>query len=66
MLTDSEQKKLVFVGQDFDSSDYIYTNFIYKSDEKYNKYFKIPKNFIKIRDYKIKNVLIYSIFKKQN
>lgn len=66
MLTDSEQKKLVFVGQDFDRSDYIYTNFIYKSDEKYNKYFKIPKNFIKIRDYKIKNVLIYSIFKKQN
>ena len=66
MLIDSDQKKLIFVGQEYAQADYIYTNYVYKSDEKYNKNFKVPKNFDKIMDYKVNNLLIYSIYKKKN
>ena len=64
MLSITNQKKLVFVGQEYAQADYIYTNFIYKSDEKYNKNYNIPANFTKIKDFKINNILIYRIYKK--
>ena len=64
ILIDEIKNKFVFTGQEYDEADYIYTNYIYKSDEKYNKNFKIPKNFIKLRDFKKNNILIYSIYKK--
>ncbi len=66
MLKSDLQKKFIFVGQEFDQADYIYTNFIYKADEKYNKNFKIPKNFKKFDDLIINDILIYSIYKKEN
>ena len=65
MLENSMQKKFVFVGQEYSSADYIYTNFIFKSNEKYNKNFKIPNNFVRIKDFKINDILIYSIYKKK-
>ena len=65
ILIDEIKNKFVFTGQEYDEADYIYTNYIYKSDEKYNKNFKIPKNFIKLRDFKKNNILIYSIYKKK-
>ena len=37
ILPDQIKQKFVFVGQEFENADYIYTNFIYKTDEKYNK-----------------------------
>ena len=64
MLSITKQRKLVFVGQEYAQADYIYTNFIYKSDEKYNKNYKIPANFTKIKDFKINNILIYRVYKK--
>lgn len=66
MLSDVDQKRLVFVGQELTKADYIYTNYVYKSDEKYNKKYKVPLDFDKIKDYKINNVLIYTVFKKKN
>ncbi len=66
LLTENNQNKLVFVGQEYNQADYIYTNYVYKSDEKYNKNYKIPENFVKIFNYKIDNILIYSIYKKKN
>ena len=66
MLTEEDKKKFVFVGQEVESAEYIYTNNIYKSDEKFNKKYKIPSNFEKIREYKKDNFEIYSIFKKTN
>ena len=65
MLSDVDQKRLVFVGQELTKADYIYTNYVYKSDEKYNKKYKVPLDFDKIKDYKINNVLIYTVFKKK-
>ncbi len=66
MLTEKDKKKFVFVGQELQLAEYIYTNNIYKSDEKFNKKYKIPSNFEKIREYKKDNFEIYSIFKKKN
>tara|TARA_E500000178_G_scaffold356336_1_gene433492 strand:+ start:4877 stop:6535 length:1659 start_codon:yes stop_codon:yes gene_type:complete len=65
MLENSIQKKFVFVGQEYNLADYVYTNFIFKDDEKYNKNFQIPKNFERIKDFKINDILIYSIYKKK-
>ena len=65
MLEDKFKDKLIFVGQNYSQADYIYNNYIYKNDEKYNKNYNVPDNFLKIRDYKINNVLIYSVFKKK-
>ncbi len=65
MLEKIDKEKLVFVGQEYKQADYIYTNYVYKSDEKYNNNYKIPDNFIKVRDFRIKNVLIYSIYKRK-
>ena len=41
-----------------------YDNFIYKSDEKYNKGNMIPNNFTIFKKLVINNVHIYSIYKK--
>lgn len=65
MLDDKFKDKFIFVGQNYSQADYIYNNYIYKNDEKYNKNYNVPDNFLKIRDYKINNVLIYSVFKKK-
>ena len=65
MLEKHEQERLVFVGQEFKQADYIYTNYVFKSDEKYNKNYKIPEEFVKIKDFRIKNVLIYSVYKRR-
>lgn len=66
MLTDEKKKKFIFLGQEVELAEYIYTNNIYKSDEKFNKKYKIPSNFKKIIEYKKDNLEIYSIFKKTN
>lgn len=65
MLDKHDQDKLIFVGQEFEQADYIYTNYVFKSDEKYNMNYKIPNKFNKIKDFKINNVLIYSIYKRE-
>tara|TARA_B100001094_G_C17596700_1_gene514577 strand:+ start:55 stop:408 length:354 start_codon:yes stop_codon:yes gene_type:complete len=66
MLSETNQKKLVFVGQNYNEANYIYTNYVFKSDEKYNKNYKIPVNFKKINDFQIDNVLIYTIYKRED
>ena len=66
MLRKIYKEKLIFVGQEFHKADYIYTNYVYQSDNKYDKRFVIPSNFEKIKDFKIDNIMIYSIYKKRN
>ena len=41
MLKSDYQKRFIFVGQEYDQADYIYTNFI----------IKLMKNIIKILEY---------------
>ena len=65
ILPSEHKKRFIFVGQDFKRADYIYTNYIYKSDEKYNKNYKIPKEFKKIEEYFVGKVKVFSIYKRQ-
>jgi len=64
LLNISDQKKLVFVGQDYNKADYIYTNFNYEVDPKYNKKYNIPCQFKEIKKISIRGIPIYSVYKK--
>ena len=66
ILEPEDQKKFNFVGQEYEKADYIYTNYIYEVDPKYNKKYKIPDNFTKIEKLIINGIPIYSIYKKSN
>ena len=64
LLNASDKAKLVFVGQDYNKADYIYTNFNYEVDPKYNKKYNIPSQFNEIKKVSVKDITIYSIYKK--
>lgn len=64
MLDENDQKKFVFTGQNYESADFIYTNYIFKSDEKYNKNYKLPNDFKRFKTLMINNIEIYTIFKR--
>ena len=66
ILEPDDQKKFKFVGQEYEEADYIYTNYIYEVDPKYNKKYKIPDNFIEIEKLIINAIPIYSIYKRSN
>ena len=65
LLNIYEKKKLIFVGQDYDKADYIYTNFDYEVDPRYNNKYYIPKEFNEIKKISIREIPIYSIYKKK-
>ncbi len=56
----------VIVGQMYEKADYIINNFQYEINPKYNKKYKIPKNFTKISEVRRGNVTISEIYKKNN
>jgi hypothetical protein len=64
LLNISDKNKLVFVGQDYNKADYIYTNFNYEVDPKYNKKYNIPRQFNEIKKVSIREIPIYSVYKK--
>jgi hypothetical protein len=64
LLNASDKIKLVFVGQDYNKADYIYTNFNYEVDPKYNKKYDIPIQFNEIKRVSVRDITIYSIYKK--
>ena len=65
LLSENDKKKLVFVGQELKKADYIYTNTIYLHDVKLTNKYKGPDDFIKIKEFKINNIEIYSIYKRK-
>jgi hypothetical protein len=64
LLNESDKIRLVFVGQDYNKADYIYTNFNYEVDPKYNKKYNIPTQFDEIKKVSIRGIPIYSVYKK--
>ena len=64
LLNDLDKKKLVFVGQEYNKADYIYTNFNYEVDPKFNKKYNIPIEFKEIKKKLIKGISIYSIYER--
>ena len=45
-------------------ADYIFNTNISEVDKNINTKYNIPKNFIKISEFKIENSLVYEIYKK--
>ncbi len=59
------QKNIVFSGTaNKENADYIYTNFFYEVDTRYNKKYSIPKNFKLFKTLYIDDIKVYSIYKK--
>ena len=52
------------MGQDYNKADYIYINFNYEVDPKYNKKYNIPSQFNEIKRVSVRDITIYSIYKK--
>tara|TARA_X000000950_G_scaffold272790_1_gene355808 strand:+ start:1636 stop:3288 length:1653 start_codon:yes stop_codon:yes gene_type:complete len=57
------RKRFEMVGQEYDRADYIYKNNISEVNSKIIKKYDIPKNFSKIYEFKIDEIILYEIFK---
>jgi len=64
LLDKRDRKKIKIVGQEFQSADYIYTNFMSEVDKKIDDKYKIPSNFEKISEFTLSNIKVYEIYKK--
>ncbi len=57
------RKKFTIVGQEYENADYIYKNNISEVNSFLNKKYEVPKNFSKVYELKIRNLIIYEIYK---
>jgi hypothetical protein len=64
MLNKENSKKIEIVGQDYKSADYIFNNNMSEVNKNKNNKYKIPDNFKKIKEYSIKDFVIYEMYKK--
>ena len=64
LLNNEQKKRLKLVGQNYQMADYIFNTNISEVDKNINTKYNIPKNFIKISEFKIENSLVYEIYKK--
>ena len=65
MLKVEQKKKYNLVGQNYIIADYIYTNYVYDVDVRYNNKYEIPENFYIFYTKEINNIKIFDIFKKK-
>ena len=64
MLNGGVAKKILFSGNSELNQDYIFTNFVYDSNPKYQRKFSIPKEYEKIFELKKGNIIINQVYKK--
>ncbi len=64
MLNGGVAKKILFSGNSELNQDYIFTNFLYDSNPKYQRKFSIPKEYEKIFELKKGNIIINQVYKK--
>ena len=64
LLSKNDREKLLFVGQNYQESDYLFTNFISEVDKNFNNKYDIPSNFKKIESFELHSYNIYEIYKK--
>ncbi len=57
--------RLNFVGTNYERANFIFTNFYYEVNTKYNKKYEIPENFSLYKSLIIDGTRIYSIYKKK-
>jgi len=60
-----DRNRLVFSGTaNKEKADYIFTNYFYEVDVRFNKKYSIPSNFYLFKTLNIDGIKIYSIYKK--
>ena len=65
LLSDRNKERLKFTGTDNKSNaDYIYSNYYYEVNPRYEEKYKIPSNFKLLKTHSVDNTIIYSIYKK--
>ena len=57
-------KKIKFVGTEYDQADFIFNNFVYEVNPKYNDKYEIPNNFEQIYVLEIDGIKIYEIYSR--
>tara|TARA_B100000575_G_scaffold293558_1_gene305401 strand:- start:877 stop:2514 length:1638 start_codon:yes stop_codon:yes gene_type:complete len=60
------QNRFNFTGTDFSKAEYIFNNFVYEVDPKYNDKYKIPDNFELIYSLELDGIKMYELYKKYN
>ena len=67
LISTKNKKKLYFTGTaNKEEADYIYTNYFYEVDVRYNNKYNIPNNFYLFKTLYIDDIRIYSIYKKKS
>ncbi len=65
MIPSKDRKEIIFSGtKNIEEADYIYTNYFYEVDIRYNDKYSIPDNFSIFKTHYIDDIRIYTIFKK--
>ena len=64
MLDTNDSDRINLVGQNYQDAKYIFDNNISEVNKFLNKKYDIPKNFNKISEFQIDNIVIYKIYKK--
>ena len=64
LLKESEKKRLIIYGNEYDKADYIYSNIISEVDKNVDKKYEIPNNFTHLYTFNIYGANMYSVFKK--
>ena len=64
-LSQSNKNRVNFVGTEYNKADYIYDNYVYEVDPKYNKKYNIPPSFKKVYQLKINGIKMYEIYKRK-
>lgn len=64
LLDENETLRINIVGQEYNKAEYIFDANISEVNKFLNKKYDIPKNFKKIDEFKIDNIIIYKIYKK--
>lgn len=64
LLKKSDQNKIYLLGQEYEKADYIFNNNISEVNKFRNDKYLIPQNFRKISEFKIRDYMIYEIYKK--
>ena len=65
IYSENEKQKIKLVGQNYGTAKYIYSNNISEVDKRHNNKYDIPKDFIKLYEYKIDGLLLYTVYKKK-
>ena len=66
LLDKDERKRINIVYGNFQSADYLYTNFMSEIDKNFDNKYEIPSNFTMVDEFIVDNIKVYEVFKKNN